>query len=75
MPRGYAPLQGTAWFELGAFVLAGELVRDDSPTQHLLAQRAQAIAAAAGDRDGTLTPAVRANPWLQLWLDRRARRD
>jgi len=73
LPRDYGPMQGTARFEIGAFVLAAELCGDDALLHHLFASRADAIVAAARERLGVLAPAMRADPWLQLWLDRRER--
>ncbi|MEZ5963907.1 MAG: hypothetical protein R3F56_08695 [Planctomycetota bacterium] len=74
LPRAHDPLQGTARFELGAFVLARELATDDLEAQSLFARRALAIADAARTA-GVWNPAARADRWMQLWLDRHERRE
>jgi len=71
--RGVPPLLGSARMAAGAFVLASELCRDDDGLRELLARRAAAIVDAARGEDGLVPPAVRADPWLQVPLDRAAR--
>lgn len=73
LPRSYAPLAGTAQFQLAAFALAAELVRDDG-LRAQLGKRADSIVAAARGALGELAPQLRADPWFQVWLDRAAPR-
>lgn len=73
LPRDHGALHGTARFEIGAFVLGGEIARDRPTLQHLFSTRAAAIVTAARDGLGPVSPALRADPWLQLWIDRHER--
>lgn len=69
MPVGFSPREGTALFEIGAFVLAAEAARDTSDAS-LLTDRADSL---AGDLGSVHASGVDANPWFQLCLDRRNR--
>jgi len=71
MPVGYGPLEGTAIMQVGAFVLAGEMATDVDDKQ-LFSRRAWFIY----EPYRKIEPQVSgANPWFQLLLDRRDRRD
>jgi hypothetical protein len=70
MAVGIGPLEGAALMEVSAFVLAEELADGDAD-QRLFRSRAAAIIAPyqEAERDRAAM-----NPWFQLFLDRRARR-
>lgn len=68
-PRGFGVLEGTAWLQTGAFVLAAELVDATDPRQGLFLRRAEFIV-----RPWRNEPWYPAHPWFQLYLDRRSSR-
>lgn len=71
MPVGYGPLEGTAIMQVGAFVLAEEMATKPDDRQ-LFGRRARFIY----EPYRKLEPQVSgANPWFQLLLDRKDRRE
>ncbi len=67
LPVGFGPTEGTARMQLGAFVLAMELLEatESEPDRSLLASRADFL------RAGDESPAeVARDPWSQIHLDR-----
>jgi hypothetical protein len=67
-PVGFGVLEGTAWLQLGAFVLAAELAADGA-LRDLLERRADAVFA-----PWRFASWVGSHPWFQLYLDRRSSR-
>lgn len=68
MPVGHGPLEGTAWMQLGAFVLAREMSEQRGQRERYGARIAQLVA----PWQRQLNAELRGNPWLQLYLDRSA---
>lgn len=76
MPVGFGPLEGTAWMQIGAFVLAAELA-DSEVDRSLFRQRADFLSEPhlVLGKDPSRASAIggaAANPWFQIHLDRRS---
>ncbi len=75
MPVGYEALEGTAWMQIGAFALAAELTLAEAD-RSLIRSRADALWA-PHEEVGEVTAGLSvsnkaaANPWFQIYLDRR----
>jgi hypothetical protein len=70
MPVGFGPLEGTALMQLGGFVLARGMAREEAD-KTVFQRRAMALAAPYVE---VSRPRAAMNPWFQLWCDAEARR-
>ena len=69
MPVGFAPMEGTARMEMGAFVLAAEMTKE--PQDRVLFERR--AAALARDHAPFDNEDFASDVWSQLFVDRRER--
>ena len=61
-------MEGTAWMQASAFVLAAELADSDAD-RSLFRTRADAL---VGERGAARPGGAAASPWFQIYLDRAA---